>query len=248
VNASLRPLAETGAHQSAAAFVEPLRLREGAGSRPRIIADMIASVDGRAAVDGKSVGLGHPADRALLRELRTAADAVLVGTGTLRAEGYANLLDPDQRARRCARGLPPTPLVCTVSRNLEVPRGVPLFAEADARVAIYTEAAGSVRGAGADVHVHRFAPGQLGLSGVIDHLATEYGVRAVLCEGGPTLLRRLVADALLDDLFLTVSPMLVAGDAPAPLSGPVLHPVRRLSLRHVARADDHVLLHYAVAR
>jgi riboflavin biosynthesis pyrimidine reductase len=247
VSASLRPLAETGSHQAAAAFVESLRLRERAGTRPCIVADMIGSADGRVAVDGRSAGLGHPADRALLRELRAAVDAVLVGTGTLRAERYANLLDPEQRARRAARGLPPTPLVCTVSRTLEVPLGVPLFAEPDARVAIYTEVEGSVRGAGADVRVHRIPPGGPRLARVAEHLAAEYGVRAVLCEGGPTLLHRLVADGVLDELFLTVSPLLVAGDAPAALSGPALDPVRRLALRHVARADDHVLLHYAVA-
>lgn len=242
----LRPLSDSGADRSAREVVRALGLRAaGPGDRPRVVAAMIASVDGRAAVAGRSVGLGHPADRALLRELRTAVDAILVGSRTLRAERYANLLDPDQRAHRAAEGLEPAPIVATVARALDVPVEAPLFAEPQARVQVYTEAAGEVAGRGAQVQVQRFAPGELSLPAVLGHLAGERGVRVVLCEGGPTLLRELAAAGCLDDLLLTVAPLLVAGDAPSVLGGATLDPPSPLALRDVHRADDHVVLHYA---
>src|SRR4051794_32588612 len=152
---------------------------------------MIASADGRAAVRGRSGGLGHPADRALLRTLREHVDAVLVGTGTLRAEGYANMLDPDQRARRAAAGRPPLPDVATITRTLAVPTGIGLFDERDATIRIYTEAGADVPTRGARVEVHRSSP--LTLRGSLEHLRAHGGVRSVACEGGPTLLRALAA-------------------------------------------------------
>jgi riboflavin biosynthesis pyrimidine reductase len=249
VSASLQPLEPSRTPRSAREFVEGLGLRAGEGDpRPRVVAAMIASADGRASVDGRSVALGHPADRALLRELRAAADAVLVGTGTLAAEGYANLLDDDQRARRRERGLDETPLVATVSRRLELPVGIGLFTEPSSRVAVYTESGAEPPATAARLAVHRFRQRALDLGAVLAHLGTEHGARLVLCEGGPTLLRRLVAERALDDLFLTLSPLLVAGDAEPLLSGPALEPAARLALREIHRSGEHLFLHYAVSR
>jgi riboflavin biosynthesis pyrimidine reductase len=250
VSPALQPLGPAGGPRSAAAVVEALGLRDAPRAppgRPRVVAAMIASADGRAAVDGRSGGLGHPADRDLLRELRTGVDALLVGSATLRAERYANLLDPPQRARRVGAGLPPQPLVATVSRDLDVPVEIGLFAERDARVHVLTEAPGEVPGRGAEVRVHRFERGGLRLRDGLALLHDEHDVAAVLCEGGPTLLRRLVSEGCLDDLVLTLAPLLVAGDEPAPLAGAPLRPPARMALRDVLRADDHLVLHYAPA-
>jgi riboflavin biosynthesis pyrimidine reductase len=211
-----------------------------------VVAAMIASVDGRTAVKGRSVGLGHPADRALLRELRAAVDVILVGTATLRAERYANLLDDDQRAQRVAAGLEPEPIVATISRRLDLPHDIPLLAEPTARVQVYTEVAGEVPSEGAWVAVHRFEPGTLTMPAVLEHLRTERGALAILCEGGPTLLRELVVADCVDDLLLTIAPMMVAGDAPTLLRGPEIEPPAGLALRTIHRADDHLFLHYTL--
>jgi riboflavin biosynthesis pyrimidine reductase len=248
---TLQRLGPTGPPSAPAHVVEGLGLRDPArapAGRPRVAAAMIASADGRAAVQGRSGGLGHPADRELLRELRTGVDALLVGSATMRAERYAQLLDPAQRRRRERDGLAAQPLIATVSRRLDVPVEIGLFAEPDARVHVYTEATGTIAGRGAQVAVHRLGESALDLASVVRHLGGELGVRAVLCEGGPTLLRRLVAEDCLDDLLLTVSPMLVAGDEPAPLAGDELSPPAGLALESVYRADDHLVLHYALAR
>jgi riboflavin biosynthesis pyrimidine reductase len=245
-DAGLRPLADTSTAWPARKVVRALGLRDDTRERPRVVASMIASADGRAAVQGRSVGLGHPADRALLRELRAAVDAVLVGSTTLAAERYASLLDEDQREQRMASGLEPEPVVAVVSRRLDLPAGIPLLGEPTARVQVYTEAHGDVPSAGAWVSTHRFERGRLTFPAILDHLRSERGARAVLCEGGPTLLRELVAAGCVDDLLLTVAPLLVAGDAPTTLRGDPLDPPAAMTLRTVHRADDHVFLHYAL--
>jgi riboflavin biosynthesis pyrimidine reductase len=246
----LQPLLPGAAPRAAAAVVRDLGLRDEASlpadGRPRVVAVMIASADGRAAVGGRSGPLGHPSDRDLLRSVREEADAILVGPGTLRAEGYANLLDPDQRARRRAAGRAALPDVATISRSLDVPSEVGLFAEADAVVRVYTARAGAVAARGATVHVHAMADPSP--RAALQHLRAEAGVRAVACEGGPTLLRALVADGCLDDLLLTLAPLLAAGEEVRPLEGPPLVPPAGLALEQVLRAGDHLVLHYRPRR
>lgn len=213
------------------AFVDSLELR---GGGRRLVAAMIASIDGHAVLEGRSVPLGHPTDRTLLRELRTAVDVILVGTHTLASERYATLLDPEQRERRVDAGLAPHPLVATISRELEVP-DVPLLHE-DVPFVVYTESAGDGPG------IVRRLP-ELTIRSVIEDL----GAQAILCEGGPRLLREVVSTGLLDDLLLTISPLLAAGDQPTILTGePFPSPVK-LRLAEVSRADDHLFLHYTAA-
>jgi riboflavin biosynthesis pyrimidine reductase len=222
--------------------------RAHAPARPRVVADMVASVDGRAAVNGRSVALGNAADRALLRELRTAADAVLVGTGTLRAERYAALLDDEQRARRVAEGRPAHPIVATVSRRLDLPVAeAPLFAEAGVPIVVFTESDAAPPDVAASLTVVRVAPGRLTPAAALPALAADFGVRGVLCEGGPSLLALLLADGAVDDLLLTVAPLAVGGAGPGVLDGGVLGPpAPRLALRDVHRSEDHVFLHYGL--
>jgi len=219
-----------------------------AGARPRVAGAMIASVDGRAAVQGRSVALGHPADRALLRELRTAADAILVGTATLAAERYATLLDPEQRRRRVAAGRAEHPILATVSRRLALPLAeAPVFAEAGTPIVVVTASDAVPPVVAAELDVVRVADGTPPLPVALDALA-QRGVRGVLCEGGPTLLRELVAQGCLDDLLLTVSPLVAAGDAPSVLTGAALDAPAALTLEAVHRADDHLFLHYRTRR
>jgi riboflavin biosynthesis pyrimidine reductase len=251
VSATL-PLGPAGSARPAAAVVDALELSErgaaGDPPRPRVVAAMIASVDGRTSVEGSSAGLGHPADSALLRELRAAVDAILVGTGTLRAERYANLLDDGQRARRAERGLAPEPIVATMSRSGRVPVEVPLFAEPGARIEVYAEAeVAPPWSRGAQVEVHRLPPGGARPFAVLEPLAAARGVRSVLCEGGPTVLRALVAGGCVDHLMFTLAPMLVGGDAPAVLAGDALDPPARLALHGVHRGEEHLFMHYVPA-
>lgn len=242
--ADLHPLQPGGAPLPARAALAALGLsgRPAPGARPRVAVAMVASADGRAAIDGRSGPLGHPADRALFRELRTAADALLVGTGTLRAERYATVLDDDQRAHRETQGRDAVPLLATIARTLDVPDDIPLFGEPAQRIAVYTEAEGDVAGHGAQVSTHRLAEASPGA--VLAHLGEHHGAGLVLCEGGPSLLHAMVAAGCVDDLFLTVAPLLAAGDDPRTLIGAPLRPPAALRLAGAWRGGDHLFLHY----
>jgi len=233
----LTPLQTHGAPQGAREFVASLGLRDGAG--PRVVGAMIGSIDGHATVAGRAGGLGNPADRALLRELRTEADVVLVGRNTLTTERYATVLDPDQRAARAAQGRPEQPIVATLSRRPALLADVPLVAEPDVTMLIYAPS-GAEPIDGAQLRELE----ELSAGAVVDHLHERDGAQLIVCEGGPSLLRDLAADGRLDDLVLTLAPMLVSGDGPSLLSGAALDEPLAMTLARAARAGDHLMLHY----
>jgi len=190
--------------------------------RPWVSAIMIGSLDGRATLSGTSRTLGGPQDVQMLLALRRRADALLVGPRTVRAEGYGPL---------------PCPAV-VVSRSFDLPWEAGLFAAPGQRVLIYTRAEGEAPPVEADVETVPIAA----LADVLADLRAR-GVERLLCEGGPTLNRALLAAGLLDELFLTLSPIVAGEDAPA-----IIAPgeAARLSLRSVATADGDLYLRYSV--
>jgi riboflavin biosynthesis pyrimidine reductase len=236
----LTPVAAAGESLSAREFVAGLGLRVPGARLPRVVGAMIGSLDGRATVDGRAGGLGNPADRALLRELRAAADVVLVGRNTLSTERYATMLDPEQRHDRAAAGRPEQPVVATLSRKPAQLAGVPLLTEPDTTVVVYTDAAPTDPPEGAEIRVlDPLTPSAL-LADLHEHL----GAGLVVCEGGPHLLHELVVAGLLDDLVLTLAPLVVSGDASSIVAGGALEQPLRLRLQSAARAGDHLALHY----
>jgi riboflavin biosynthesis pyrimidine reductase len=216
------------------------------GARPYTYVNMVATVDGRVTLGGRSAALGDEADLATLLELREKADAVLIGAGTLRAEGYDRLMrDPGRRERRRAAGQSGELPAVILSRSLALPWDAGLFSAAEQPVLVYTEAAGGPADVAAAVEVVRL-PEATPAAALAD--LHGRGVRALLCEGGPTLNRALLADRLVDELFLTVAPLLVAGDEDrGVVAGPLLDVPAELRLRHVLRHGDELLLRYAVA-
>jgi riboflavin biosynthesis pyrimidine reductase len=217
-------------------------------TRPCVYVDMVASVDGRAGLDGTSAALGDDADLEMLLELRTLADAVLVGTGTLRAEGYDRLVrDPGRRARRVDAGAEPDPVAVLIARRLEVPWDAGLFAAPDQPVLVYTTAPGADApppGVAAPVQIVSLPDPSP--AAVLADLRAR-GVRSLLCEGGPSLNRALLAAGLVDELFLTVAPLVTADDGEPPIvTGGALHPPGALALRWVLRHGDELFLRYGV--
>jgi riboflavin biosynthesis pyrimidine reductase len=213
--------------------------------RPFVYLNMVATVDGRAAIGGRSHVLGSATDTLLLTELRTLADAVLIGTGTLRAEGYGRLVgNPDRVARRRAAGRPDTPTAVLLSRSLDLPWDAGLLAAPDQPVIVYTGAEVQAPEVAAPVEVVRL-PAPTPVAALADLRAR--GVRALLCEGGPTLSRALLAAGVVDELFLTLSPLLAGNtDAPRIVEGPDLAAPTRLHLEWVLHHDDELYLRYAV--
>jgi riboflavin biosynthesis pyrimidine reductase len=211
--------------------------------RPFVYINMVASVDGRATIEGRAHKLGSDTDTLLLTELRTLADAVLIGTGTLRAEGYARLVANAERVeRRAAAGKPGTPTAVLISRGLDLPWDAGLFHAADQPVLVYTEADHDPPQTPAPIEVVRGADP----AAVLRDLRRR-GIGALLCEGGPTLNRALLAAGVVDELFLTLSPLLTGNpEAPRIVEGEDLPAPLRLRLQWVLHHDDELYLRYAV--
>ena len=251
MNQSYQKLAAGRDAVGAIELIEQLGLSNaaGEGKRPRLVAAMIAAADGRAAVDGRAGGLGGPADRAVLRELRCSVDAILIGPTTLIEERYSTLLDADHRERRIAAGLPAEPIAATISRRLNPQIAeLELFAQQGQRIVVYTESNEPIEARGAELNVARSEPGELTLAGCLEDLYANHGVRTLLSEGGPTLLGALAAEHLIDDFIFTVSPLLVAGSAPTLLSGEAFEPPLGLALENVWSSESFLFLHYTRQR
>ena len=217
--------------------------RVAGDDRLRVALNMIASVDGRIAVDGRSSALGGPADRALFHALRARADAVLAGAGTVRTEHCGPIIrDLDVRAQREAQGLSAEPLAVIVSRRLDLDPTLPLLADRGSHVVILTPSAGDLAYTKATVDYIRSASLRVGVS----ELEARYGVHLILCEGGPSLNAALAAESLIDELFLAISPLIV-GDAPGAgqlLSGAAPHEPLALELRMLLEHDSQLYAHY----
>jgi riboflavin-specific deaminase-like protein len=222
--------------------------------RPYVLLNMISTLDGRASIDGRSGALGEAADKQLFHGLRTAVDAVMAGAGTIRAERYRRLVRDDRKRQiRRARGLAEEPLACVVSERLHLPPDIPLFSEAGARVVVITPSTETVADLSAKVdYIRAEHDGALDLRGALGQLRERFGVRTLLCEGGPHLNAQLLASGLVDELFLSLSPML-AGDDPSGealriVAGASLDPPVALELVGAFEHDSHLFLRYRVTR
>lgn len=217
---------------------------------PWTIANFASTADGRAAIDGRTRAIGDDGDMEVFRRLRTQVDAVLVGTRTIAIERYGRAVRRSElRALRTALGLAPEPLVATVSRSGELPLDAPLFAEPEARVVVFAPRGTSAPECAADVTVVPLDPAALTLTSALRTLRAEHGVRALLCEGGPTLMGALLHEGLLDELFLTLAPQLAGGGAaPTIASGPALATPAALDLVWALERAGSLYLRYAVGR
>ena len=212
--------------------------------RPYVVANMVTTADGRAALGGRTKPLSSDADRELFHRLREQVDAVMVGVSTIALENYGPLVrDAERRERRHAAGLEPVPLAVTASRSLELPVDAPLFADPDQPVVVLTNS-GRPAPAAPGLVVERQAGETLDLSLGMATLRERYGVRALLMEGGPTLLAAMIEARLVDELFLSLAPVL-AGDTgePSILGGSVGDPVS-LKLLSALHDDGHLFLRY----
>ncbi len=215
--------------------------------RQHVSGAMVASVDGAAQADGRAGGLSGPADVRLFALLRWQADVLLVGAGTVRTEEYGgDRPSPERRAWRTDRGMAEVPRIAVVTRSCALDPAGPLFTDTLVRPLIVTchaaprERVATLAGV-ADVVTA--GDETVDISVALDALA-ERGLRRVSCEGGPTLLAHVAAAGRLDELSLTVSPLLVGGRALRILSGSLLHVPARLRLAQVLEDDGFLFLRY----
>jgi riboflavin-specific deaminase-like protein len=251
----LRRLLPAGDPASVQEAVEGFGLldRATASERPYLVLNMVSALDGRASIGGRSGGLGNRADRELFQGLRRAVDGVMVGAGTVRRERYGRIIREQSRRRaRLARGLTEEPLACIVSAGLSLPVEIPLLADSAARVVIVTPSQGSLPPTDAHVdYVRASEGGMLDLPRALAELRERFGIRTLLCEGGPHLNSQLLIAGLVDELFLSLAPKLTGGDGTGEealriVAGPEFDPPLELELLGALESGSHLFLRYGV--
>lgn len=205
--------------------------------------NMVSSVDGATAVKGGSSALNDPDDKHLFHVLRTVADVILVGAGTVRAENYRPVsLDEERRAFRQARDRAAAPLLAIVSGRFDLDPEARVFSDPEYRPMVITSTEAS--------------PGKMALIGdaaevvilpeitpemIVGHLGAA---SIILCEGGPTLNGQFAASGLVDEMNLTIAPAVVAGSSHRVAFGEPLDPPMDMRLDRVLRGDHSLFLRY----
>ncbi|MGU3645225.1 pyrimidine reductase family protein [Microbacterium sp. C23T] len=223
-------------------------LRGRDGTRVRM--NFVSSADGAVTLDGRSGALGGDTDRELMQVLRAMADVVLVGAGTVRAEGYGGLkVDQEDVEWRRARGLDDQPALAVVSGGLHLDPADTVFAEAVRRpVIVTTDAAAAADGGRFEWVASVMACGEadVDLAAMLDAFARR-GWTQVLCEGGPHLFGALLEADLVDEVCVTLAPRFVGGQAGRIVQA-AAEADRRFALEGVVTDDEgFVFLRYALA-
>ena len=215
--------------------------------RPWLRANFVTSLDGAVTVHGYSEGLSGTADKQVFMVLRMVCDALLVGAGTLRHEGYGPIrLDERRRAWRAAHRLTPYPQLVVVSGQLAMNPAHPALADAPVRPVILTHgAAPADRRAALEPVADVIACGdrEVDLAAALAALHGR-GLRQILCEGGPHLLGALTAADLVDEMCLTMAPMLTGPGAGRITAGPPRDTPVELRFHQGLLAGDVLILRY----
>jgi len=215
--------------------------------RPYTYTNFAVTLDGRATVGGRSGEIGSDTDTAMLVGLRSVAEAVMIGAGTMRAERYGPIVgDPSKRAARERRGLPADPLMVLVSGRLDLPWDAELFTTGGGRVLIFTASEAELPETATPVRVVRHE-GRVDVVAALRYLRVERGIRALLCEGGPRLHADLLGAGLVDELFVTHGALLGGGDGPGIASG-LPEGVIDLELAWLLREGSELFARYRVRR
>jgi len=228
-------------------IADPLGLFMGdqrqAEGRPWVLVNMVSSADGATSVDGTSTGLGDDDDFTLFRVQRALPDVILVGAGTVRAEDYGPIrLDNERRSRRLERGQESTPRLAIVSGRLNLEPDARVFSDPSNIPIVFTDAAVTSERrdefAGvADV----VALETLDAKAMIDYLGD---MSVVLCEGGPSLIGQLVSSGLVDEMNLTIAPVMVSGESRRVAHGTPAMPPLDMRLDRVILGDRSLFLRY----
>ena len=214
---------------------------------PWVRAMMVTALDGASAgPDGLSGSISSPVDKVVFDAVRRLADVVLVGAGTVRAEGYGPMrARPADAERRAADGQAAAPTLAIVSGSLDLPWGSALFTESAQRPLVLTvadpPAEAAARAAEARADVVRAPGDEVAPAWVVETLVAR-GLRRVVCEGGPTLLESLVRAGLVDEADISLSPTF-AGLGNVPHTDGLAE-VAAFELRHVLHGDGFLMSRY----
>lgn len=214
--------------------------------------NFVSSADGAIEMEGRSAGLSNPADKRVYWLGSALADVVLVGAGTATVEEFRGVR-PTERLleQRRRHGLADVPPVAVVTSGRSLSPEAPVITEVATPTIVITSASATPEtraaftAAGARVLIAG-AGDTVDLPAAIAALV-EQGMSRIDCEGGPRLLGSLLAADLVDELRLTISPLLVSGPAERIATGVGIEP-KALGLASVLADADTLLLRYLVQR
>ena len=237
------PGAEQHTVEAADAYAELALPARASGDRPYLIVNMVATVDGQGRIGENTDKLGNSADMQLFVKLREQVDCVIAGTTTIEAEQYKGpAAKPETQEARVRRGLRPRPLFATVTRSGVLPISAPVFQDPGIEIAVFGDCELALGDAKAAItHVRTNDP-----RAILKALHDQFAVRTALLEGGPNLNAAFFAAELVDELFLTVAPLLTGSAIPFPIIAGTLPAAQQLHLIGALLDDEHLFLRYRV--
>lgn len=215
-------------------------------SKPHLRVNFVTSLDGAATHNGLTAGLNNEADHQVFHTLRMLSDVVLVGAGTVRQEGYEDLRVTAEQSRwRTEQGLPAHPVMAVVSRSLDLDPAAPLFTSAPQRPVVFTTADAPVEQRRALAKVADVVTA--GVDAVEpEQVVTELidrGLPQILSEGGPVWFAAMIEAGVIDEMCLTLSPLLEGGPATRIARGGRQRSTP-MSLVSTLQAEDMLILRY----
>ena len=223
--------------------------RPPVGGRPWLMMNMVSTVDGITELDGGSGPLGSPGDKDIFGTIRTLPDIIMVGSATAVSEQYnPPSTSVSTKARRLANGAWPVARIAVVSSRLEFDLTLPMFQRPSQRpLVITTVDADPLKLDQIAEHADliRCGIGSVDLPQAMREM-NELGAQRVLSEGGPSLNGALLQDELVDEVFLSVAPLMGGSNQRGIARGDIPH-IHELELRHVLTEDHFLFLRYTRA-
>lgn len=211
--------------------------------RPYVIVNMVETVDGQGRIGDDTSQLGGPADAALFATLRERVDCVMAGVRTIGVESYnAPARTADVQERRAAAGLADRPIVTTVTREGDLPLSAPLFSDPGLRVVVFAGDEVDTGEAAAQIEIVR----ETEPAAILRVLREQFGVRSLLLEGGPHINTPFFAGELVDELFVTLAPVVTGSETPFPIIAGQLPSPQKLHLIGALTGEEHLFLRYRV--
>jgi riboflavin-specific deaminase-like protein len=219
---------------------------------PKVLVNFAITADGKTSTRCRTPsGFTSSRDKRRLSEIRALGDALLVGRNTVATDGMGmGISSPDLRAERMAAGKPPSPLRIIVSARGRFDVTWKVFANSDSPLILCTAdkiPERTVKRFPSFVKILEFPKGKIPIEGLLGMLLARWGVRKIVCEGGPSLFKSLLQADVVDELYLTVAPVIFGGNAAVSLTGlpeGFLPQERRFRLKSLETQGGEAYLHY----
>jgi riboflavin biosynthesis pyrimidine reductase len=217
-------------------------------ARPFVCLNMISTADGRATIKGRAGNIANQADYELFHATRARMDGIMVGAETIRVESYGRTINSaEARERREREGLPADAVSVLVTRSANLPADVGLLRARENTVIVLTPSEDAELPAEAAATVEYVRTDDIAAG--LRRIREDFGVRSLVCEGGPNLNATLLPARLIDELHLVYAPKLGGGRDPLTiLGGPELDPPIDLGLISLHESGGYLFSRYAVRR